>query len=123
MPRSAAVPPTTIADGMPSTTTSTTGGDVMVIVTARARPAASATTTAVPRRRAESAPVFVTAATAGLRDAHVTGASIGLPCRSSARADSVARVPERTSVGTSTSIVATLGGDDRDVDRRARLPR
>src|SRR6186997_1360381 len=109
MPRSVAVAPTTSAGGTPSTTTSTTGGDVIVIVTARARPATSATTTAVPRRRADNAPVSVTAATAGLRDFHVTGTSTGLPWRSSARAASVARVPDRTSVGTSTSIVATLG--------------
>ena len=76
---------------------------------ARATPADSATRTAVPRRRADSAPSSVTVATVELRDAHFTGGIDLVPFRSTARADSVARVPERTDAGTSTSIVTTCG--------------
>src|SRR5688572_12902988 len=109
-PRSFAVAPTASAAGMPSTTTSTTGGAVIVIVTARAIPPASATTAAAPRRRGVRLPAGVTPATAGFRDDHVTGACTCAPRRSTALADSVARVPDRTSVGTSISIVATTAG-------------
>src|SRR5688500_5664830 len=95
-----------MAGGTPSITTSMTGAAVIATVTARATPPASATTTATPRRSADKAPSGVMVAMAALRDVQRTGDSTGEPWRSMARAESIARVPERTSDGASTSIEA-----------------